>query len=338
MLFMLIIAQATYLHAQTIDTVCAGDREVMYAVEGSLNSQSSTFVWSVEGGNYQPYSAEGDTILVNWGNTSGEYNIQVIEISDFGCEGNPVAAKVKINDSPVVDLGDEENICEGEEYVFNLGQGYTDYLWHDGSSSSTLVVSEGGQVWARVLNEYGCANSDTVNLTVHGLPQVDLGNDTTVCGTSELRVYDQNEGDYVFYSWSTGDISSEITITEGARLVWVEVEDQYGCISSDTLLISRCNPNDFIGSIPNAFTPNGDGENDKWEIRNLQYFPDAQLVIYDRWGRLIYQCDGGCADEAIAWDGKNRKGKRMPMDSYYYIIKLNHENADPISGTVTLVR
>ena len=44
--------------------------------------------------------------------------------------------------------------------------------------------------------------------------------------------------------------------------------------------------------ISNVFTPNGDNKNDNWEIIGIENYPKAVLLIYDRWGRLIYEGKG----------------------------------------------
>lgn len=319
----------------------------MYYVERSTNAPNSTFIWTIEGGNFESFSADGDTILVDWGETSGDYRLQVTEISDANCEGPTQNADVLVFESPVVDLGTSEEICQGDEFVFNLGSGFSSYLWHDGSTQQRYFADSSGLVWAQVVNEYGCSNSDSVDVIVHDLPEVQityLSEDYTyvpvtepfnICGDSTVLL---NAGDYIFYQWSTGDITREIEIGEGARSITVDVEDMNGCISRDTVFVSRCNYKDFLGDITNVFTPNGDGDNDVWKIRNIEYFPEAEVVIYDRWGRLVRRYEGGYNNGDVAWDGTDRRGKTMPMDSYQYIIYLNVEDTEPIPGVVTIVR
>jgi len=85
-------------------------------------------------------------------------------------------------------------------------------------------------------------------------------------------------------------------------------------------------------SIPNTFTPNGDGINDVWNIKYLEYFPKCTVNIYNRYGEKIYSSIG----YAIPWDGKY-KGSVLPTGAYYYIIDL--KNGDGlISGWVAIVK
>jgi gliding motility-associated-like protein len=87
--------------------------------------------------------------------------------------------------------------------------------------------------------------------------------------------------------------------------------------------------------MPTAFTPNGDGKNDVWNIPELQIFPLAVVEIYDRWGSLVFRSESGYSKP---WDG-TWGGKEMPMDSYYYVITFNSPGGlEPMSGTVTLIK
>jgi gliding motility-associated-like protein len=84
--------------------------------------------------------------------------------------------------------------------------------------------------------------------------------------------------------------------------------------------------------IPAAFSPNGDGYNDEFEIENIHLYPRAVIQIFNRWGQLLYE------DLAINgfWDGKYND-KPVPSGAYLYNIILN-VNDDPRVGTVTVIR
>ncbi len=56
-------------------------------------------------------------------------------------------------------------------------------------------------------------------------------------------------------------------------------------------------------------------------------FPQASVQIYDRWGRVIFEQDGGYEND---WDGKDSSGKDLPVDTYFYIIDLKVKGTSPI--------
>jgi len=84
--------------------------------------------------------------------------------------------------------------------------------------------------------------------------------------------------------------------------------------------------------IPNTFTPNGDGINDTWNIKYLEFYPNCTVEVYNRWGEKVYSSIG----YTVPWDGKY-KGDNLPTGTYYYIINL--KNGDKaVSGYVAIIR
>jgi gliding motility-associated-like protein len=80
-------------------------------------------------------------------------------------------------------------------------------------------------------------------------------------------------------------------------------------------------------------TPNNDGFNDKWKIRNIEMFPDAEVLVYNRWGKLVFKTKNISENE---WDG-TMDGKLLPTDSYHYILYLN-DGSEPRSGVISIIR
>jgi gliding motility-associated-like protein len=85
--------------------------------------------------------------------------------------------------------------------------------------------------------------------------------------------------------------------------------------------------------IPNAFTPNGDGINDIWNIKKLDDFPQCLVSVYSRYGSLVFQSHG----YAKPWDGTSN-GSPVPTGTYYYIINTNLGGFPPLSGYVAVLR
>jgi gliding motility-associated-like protein len=84
--------------------------------------------------------------------------------------------------------------------------------------------------------------------------------------------------------------------------------------------------------IPNAFSPNGDGINDRWRIQYLESYPGATVDVYDRYGMLVFSS----IEYAVDWDG-TRNGKDLPIGTYYYIV--NPKNGRKIiTGSVTIIK
>jgi gliding motility-associated-like protein len=112
----------------------------------------------------------------------------------------------------------------------------------------------------------------------------------------------------------------------------VIVTDSLGCSMPADIVI------DFEGTfncvmIPQVITPNGDGYNDTWIIRNIDLYPNAEVLVFNRWGDLIFRTKNILANP---WDG-TFKGKLVPTDSYHYILYLN-DGSEPKSGVISVIR
>jgi len=107
------------------------------------------------------------------------------------------------------------------------------------------------------------------------------------------------------------------------------VKDARGCTSLVTFTIEAITDLE----IPNGFSPNGDGLNDKWVIRNLStLYPRCRVTVYNRWGSPVFESSG----YNRAWDG-TLNGKKLPDGTYYCIIELG-EGQSPLKKSVTIMR
>lgn len=112
----------------------------------------------------------------------------------------------------------------------------------------------------------------------------------------------------------------------------VVVSDYNGCSGSLTVEV------DFMATynclvIPDIITPNNDGHNDEWIITNIDLYPDAEVRIFNRWGKMIFRTKNISANP---WDGRS-DGRLVPTDSYQYILYLNDGSA-PRSGVISVIR
>lgn len=134
---------------------------------------------------------------------------------------------------------------------------------------------------------------------------------------------------YVFI-WSTGNTSDEATELEaGDYLVTVTDNDSHDTTFYFTISEEVCEP-----GVANHFTPNGDDFNDRWSISGLNYFPDFELIVYNRWGQRVHYQTG----QYIPWDGTNL-GLPLPDATYYYIIFLSRgDKSKTVKGDVSIIR
>jgi gliding motility-associated-like protein len=311
-------------YSQNLPTACVNSR-VRYSVDPVTGIITD---WKeVKGGTV---NASSDTAVdIIWGNNPGLATVRYQAISSFGCVGNELTGYVMLS-APRTNLGFDKQICDGDSIVFDAGTGYN-YRWSDGSIKQNFVARNSGVYWVQVTDSVGCTFVDSINISVNNMPKINLGKDQVLCNPTTLTLDAGTLG--VLYEWSNGDIASSIIAHEGDGSIWVKVTDANGCIGTDTIEILKCIE---VGTIPNAFTPNGDGFNDVWHVRQddkAADYPNMIVKIYDRWGRLVFESNKGYT---APWDGTS-KGKPLPMDTYYYIIDFGDGTPEKV-GSVAIIR
>jgi gliding motility-associated-like protein len=106
------------------------------------------------------------------------------------------------------------------------------------------------------------------------------------------------------------------------------VTSDKGCATSDQVFVKIL----LAPTIPNIFSPNGDGVHDRWEIAYLESYPGCTVDIYNRYGQLIYHSLG----YSNPWDG-TVSGKQVPVGTYYYIVDPKNGRSK-MSGYVDVIR
>lgn len=154
-----------------------------------------------------------------------------------GCEipRVPVTAHVRPVPAPI-DIGPDETICRDLGGALTLDAGpqpetYT-FLWDNGATTQTRVITESGVYSVIVANEFGCEVYDTVSKVLLDNPVVEIGNDTTICEGGSITLNAGDDG--TDYYWSTGETTPEILVTlDGKYTVLVTNAD--GCMIGDTI-------------------------------------------------------------------------------------------------------
>jgi gliding motility-associated-like protein len=109
----------------------------------------------------------------------------------------------------------------------------------------------------------------------------------------------------------------------------VKVTNNDGCIASDSVLIRVVKGFQIYQN--NVLTPNGDGYNDTWKIKNIEFYPKNNIKIYNANGANVISF----TDYQGTWDGKVN-GTKLPTGTYYYMIDLADGSAI-IKGFLTIL-
>jgi gliding motility-associated-like protein len=135
-------------------------------------------------------------------------------------------------------------------------------------------------------------------------------------------------GDYEYFFQGDSYGAENVFLSNQDANVTVRVVDRMGCEATVSI------PFKFTGmlEIPNFFTPNGDNMNDEWYPGNRDFFPNIEVKIYDRYGRVV-----AILDQVSGWDG-NYDGKAVPSGDYWYEVNANDEDKQQFMGHFTLYR
>ena len=210
-------------------------------------------------------------------------------------------------------------------------------------SSSSLV--NGDVIYCLVTSDASCglAKSNSIPVTIYPQPVIPAGQVFNVPYGKSLTLDPAITGDIAGYLWSPGTGLSDSTIRDpvadpsSTTNYTLEVVSTAGCKASGTIIVDVYTPL----SIPNAFTPNGDGRNDVFYILGG---PEGSAIrdfaIFNRWGSRVFQVhDGTPGDPRFGWNGY-LGGHPAPAGAYVYIVDLSLPNGKEqvYKGTVILIR
>ena len=226
-------------------------------------------------------------------------------------------------------LGPDRILCLGDTLNIDAGFSNAGYLWQDGSTNSNYIVTAPG-TYAVSVSQSNCWAVDSINISYKPLPTVKLGEDVKICFGNKLFLDITTPGGS--YLWQDGSVNAHYSITQQG-IYWAKLTVD-GCENSDTINVEVIDC-DCKLSVPNAFTPNGDGINDKWVLSQRNCISKIALSVYNMYGSLIYHSN----DYRNDWQGTYRS-LPCPDGTYYYIINFNRSNhtEQTLKGNVTILR
>lgn len=167
--------------------------------------------------------------------TSGTYSLTIS--NNCGSTSDQIVVTTSLG--PVIDIGPSLlSLCEGENYTIQLDPALGDYLWQDGSTSSTYSITSPGNYAVTVTNECG-SSSDVMDVDVSIAPEpFSLGDDTTICQGENLQIsFDPDLGDFL---WQDNSSSASYEINSGG-IYSLTVSNACGSVS-DTIAITEIQP------------------------------------------------------------------------------------------------
>ncbi len=312
---MISVADAPTVDLGEDQVLCTGSTVTLDAT----NAQATSYMWQ-----------DGSTDPTFTVTQTGTYSVVV---SNRECSASDeVMISIQDLPTPTPRIEGPDFICEGISETLSVTSvvGNT-YLWSTGGTGNSISVTEGGTYTVVESNDCESA-SDTI--VIEGVP----GPNAEIQGSDEIC-----EGETVQLSvaltdletveWSDGSTESDLEVAD-AGIYWAEVTNDCGTLR-DSIVIEmvECECRYFI---PNAFSPNADGLNDRFTPNTSSSITDARIRIFSRYGELVFEGDGNSA----GWDGKF-KDESVPQGVYSYIIELDCSVDGEViveKGNITILR
>ena len=273
----------------------------------------------------------------------------VTAVDGNGCQGALSVNVVVQGPEKVTVSPDSTSVCAGGS-VSLQASGTDRYSWVgdgiDAAGLGSVVVKPLVSTHYRVVgsDSSGCfSDTAVVAVTVLPLPTVNAGADVEVLQGEPVTLTASGSPDIVGWQWSPGDY---LSCTDCAQPVCTPLQPEtyvvkavnaVGCSVGDTVVVKLiCD--ELHVRIPEAFTPNGDGHNDRFVILGIGEVD--HLVIYDRWGVKVFERDHFyTADRSAQWDGMVG-GQQAPAGVYAYFVEMRCPVGGRFTkrGTVVLVR
>lgn len=229
----------------------------------------------------------------------------------FCAYGTRTPVNIEIHALPVV-TDETVPLCQGQTIILDAGLEGMTYLWSTGETTKTIPKSKGGTYSVVVTNSDDCSSTKTIIVDEHEVPQIDR---IDVNGT-RVVIYLIKEKNYFEYSVDgTNFQDSNVFYDVPGGLQTAYVKEKNGC--------GGTTQNFVVLVFPAFFTPNNDTFNDFWEVTGMENYPQAQVTIFDRYGKLLTQLSAS----RMSWDGTFNKIP-LPASDYWYALKV--DNTQPV--------
>jgi len=286
-----------------------------------------------------------------WSNAVTTNNITAIPgtytvtITDASCNKQQTdTAIVTINKGvgPTVSVNKIANVCpgkisDGEITIHSTGTGDT-YSWSNGVTSMKDSGLSVGAYTVTVTDGSGCTFMTSATIIQIQALNVEAGTSQTIDKGQSVQLF-VNGG--VTFQWtpsgSINDASSNRPVaTPGVTTTYiVTAKDTNNCSATDSVLITVIDCDPKLIFVPNAFSPNGDGNNDVFFVHAPDCLTEIKLAVYDRWGELVFET----TNPETGWNGEiHGKMGNAGVFTYYLTGELNNGLSFSKMGSITLLR
>ncbi len=287
----------------------------------------------------------------------GLYIVKLIVTTQNNCT-SIYSDTIRVYRTPSISITGKDTVCintkEGFSGIISIRDSTIQWQWAFGNGSSSqiqnpiVLYSSAGDYNIQLIgiNKLGCADTASHLLTVVPLPTATpASNPITIISGGSAQLNMNYTGPIISYNWlpvqnlNCTTCPQPIANPQFTTDYHVEIQDRYGCVNSGNVTVKVvCNGQNFF--IPNTFSPNGDGINDVFYLRGTGLFRVNSMMIFNRWGEIVFEKKNFSVNDPLAgWDG-NYKGKKAKPDVYVYQIEIVCDNGEIIkySGNIALIQ
>lgn len=308
-----------------------------YTYSGSLSVIASPTTICNIGQNATLVASGGCDYLWNTGETTSSIIVSPFSTTVYSvssCGSSSASATVTVSSPPVATVSDQ-TICSGE-IVTLTASGGGNYSWMPGGQTAASITTTSAGTYSVIVSAVGCADTALATVTVNQNPIANAGSNLTIFQSQTTTLSASGGANYL---WSNGESSSVITVIPPTTTVYcVTVADLNSCSDEACVTVFVKSPCDTAGEFffPNAFSPNGDGDNDVLKIYygNMNCIEELRLIIYNRWGQKVFES----TDRNFQWDGRC-KGKTIDTGVLVYYLRVTFIDQTHLKkkGNITLV-
>lgn len=296
----------------------------------------SKYAWTGPAG----FSSTLPSPVINAAGLQNAGKYYVLVSSKGGCSKLD-STLVIVNSLPSANAGSDVPICE-KQFTTLQASGGSHYTWSPAAGLSDTSISNPiaspavtTNYAVLVTNQYNCKASDSVLVTVLKRPVASAGPDKKIIAGQSILLNGSASGDTASYFWTPAQYINNTSILAPTVsppndfTYTLHVVSGNGCGADQDDVFVRVFKQI---NIPNAFSPNGDGINDSWQIEALDSYPEAETRVFNRYGQVVFQSKG----YGKPWNG-SFNGKPLPSGTYYY--SIDRKNDFPVmSGWVMIIR
>ena len=287
------------------------------------------------------------TFTYKWSNSDSKFQISnlltgIYSVTVTNNNGCSVTGSVNINQpSPLTLAVSGSTVCAGQTGSANAsvfaGTSPYNYLWSNGFTSSSVLSLPAGVYSVTVIDNNGCTITGAANIIALSTPTIAITADTTITLGQSLVL---NASGGTNYTWNTTtelsclNCSSPIASPQSNTAYCVTVSNSTGCSASACVNVSveiKCEEL----FIPNAFSPNGDNENDALCFYGSNCIRVFHIAIYNRWGGKVFES----ADISQCWNAVVNE-KESDGGIFVYTAEAIFTNGERMTkqGNITLIR